>query len=1460
MPHLTLFGALSSVLRASRAGSGLALLTVLSGFAVAPVTVAAPGRVCLDPTQTLATCTVGTIGTYYANSELPRVDLSTGAVTGGIRKFIDTVPGLSSANTNTFANHAPGEYISVAEPDLVSYPGAQTYVMAVVEHVQRMHSDLPKDTLQRSYVQLYPKLSERPAAMGKSNPPVKPTSVYGLPLPAPRLLSDVIASTSPIYWPGTQEPIYAMDTPHYLGPVILTQKGVAVRVKMINLLPVGGATTTADAQGNLSVVARNGDIFMPVDESLGGAGESPGPVSATQLVAGAKYTIATLGSTDFKTVGAPKNQVGLTFTALGAGVGSGTAVPKYSQTRASFHLHGGDSPWISDGTPHQWIVAVNDPTPYKRGASAYSAPDQADPGDGQYNLYWPNDQSSRLMWYHDHTFGLTRQNVYAGAAAGYIIIDAAELALLNGDAALGINKALPGSLLDQLVLVLQDKTFVPSDIATQDAKWDTTAWGEPGDLWYPHVYEPFQLWQPNVTAGASEEAASTFNPAGRWDYAMDPNGLYQPPTGSLRQDPDYGAVAFPDGSYFGGPSATPESYMDTPMVNGVAYPVMNVEPKAYRVRFLSAANDRYWNLSLWVADPTVVTPDGRHNTEIKTVPATDGRIGGVPDPTTAGPNIIQFANEAGFFPAPVVFQPKPMSGVTDPNGELTLVRGPGDFYLGGAERADTVIDFSQYAGKTLILYNDSSAPVPGGDPRYDYYTNDPDMTPYGGAPSTLPGYGPNTRTVMQIRVAATLAGGAPAAAAYDARGTGGALATELPKAYAIGSDAHVGLMAGGYDPATTTLTLNDGTQLSPTSAPLSLKVKTIEGYTDPTFGRLIAQIGSELPQAAASTVVASGGTPIAYVDKPTDIVSEGELQYWVIKNNDTDNHPMHFHLFNVQVIGRWDTLNNVFVQPQPDELGWKETVKNWPGEDVFVALKPKTPALPFGLPKSQRLMDPTLPAGATLSAAPRAGGDGTFAFSQFDVTTGAPLPVGTVQGNEMVDYDWEYVWHCHILGHEENDLMHPMVYKPLVSQPGAPTAVTVTSNAKVLWTDATPAFALTTKGNATNEYGFLVERAPIVNGVTQSFVALPPAPGVAVAGVNTLANATAYQDSVPSATTDYQYRVTAVNAAGATPAAVSPVLHQGPAAPTGLAASKVFVPASSAVSVNLSWIDNASNETGYRVSRDGVVIATLGANASSYTDTLTGITSANANVARTYSVVAYNSTASASVAQALNVTPGVSLAAPSALTAALGGTAAAPTVSLSWVDQSVGESGYAVSRATGLVNATTGVITWGAASSLAAAGRGASTTLTANLAAFTDSTATKDQIYQYTVTALNGTAAGPAASLTQMTSTTLDTPTQFASGGQASATTGIKIQWQASVSGLATGYVVERCLALTPTSCTATTGTWTALATVAGRVTQKVTDLAVSAKTSYAYRMRAISALSASLKSPDTTVLTIKVP
>ena len=134
-----------------------------------------------------------------------------------------------------------------------------------------------------------------------------------------------------------------------------------------------------------------------------------------------------------------------------------------------------------------------------------------------------------------------------------------------------------------------------------------------------------------------------------------------------------------------------------------------------------------------------------------------------PTPDTAvspqGPDWIQIGSEGGFLPAPTVVKNQPITFITDPTrfdvGNVDLH----SLLLAPAERADVIVDFSKFAGQTLILYNDAPAAFPARVACYDYYTGGPDLTP-ACAPSPLPGYGPNTRTVMQVHVSDT--GAAPA--------------------------------------------------------------------------------------------------------------------------------------------------------------------------------------------------------------------------------------------------------------------------------------------------------------------------------------------------------------------------------------------------------------------------------------------------------------------------------------------------------------------------------------------------------------------------------------------------------------------------------------------------------------------------------------------------------------------------
>ncbi len=92
--------------------------------------------------------------------------------------------------------------------------------------------------------------------------------------------------------------------------------------------------------------------------------------------------------------------------------------------------------------------------------------------------------------------------------------------------------------------------------------------------------------------------------------------------------------------------------------------------------------------------------------------------------------------------------------------------------------------------------------------------------------------------------------------------------------------------------------------------------------------------------------------------------------------------------------------------------------------DTIVAVRPRAPALPFGIPNSLRPLNPAIPIGSTEG------------FNSVDWQTGqARVPAVT---NQLYDFGWEYVWHCHILSHEEMDMMRPIVLNVPTALPVAP--------------------------------------------------------------------------------------------------------------------------------------------------------------------------------------------------------------------------------------------------------------------------------------------------------------------------------------------------------------------------------------------------------------------------------------
>lgn len=60
----------------------------------------------------------------------------------GIRKFVDSLPGVGAAAANDL-----GQYIPVAVPDTTTYPGSDYYVIAVRQFSEKLHRDLDRKSV-----------------------------------------------------------------------------------------------------------------------------------------------------------------------------------------------------------------------------------------------------------------------------------------------------------------------------------------------------------------------------------------------------------------------------------------------------------------------------------------------------------------------------------------------------------------------------------------------------------------------------------------------------------------------------------------------------------------------------------------------------------------------------------------------------------------------------------------------------------------------------------------------------------------------------------------------------------------------------------------------------------------------------------------------------------------------------------------------------------------------------------------------------------------------------------------------------------------------------------------------------------------------------------------------------------------------------------------------------------------
>jgi spore coat protein A len=219
------------------------------------------------------------------------------------------------------------------------------------------------------------------------------------------------------------------------------------------------------------------------------------------------------------------------------------------------HVHGavgvGDE---SDGYAEAWYLpkASNVPAGYATEGTWYNffaGKAAAKFGEtwetGHATFQYPNANRASTLWYHDHTLGMTRLNVYAGPAGFYIVRggpagDSAVIDRRNGMPAI-----FPGPAPQDNDKFPPNKPYREIPIAIQDRSINSN-----GSLFYPDSREFFdtivQPYIPNVQMHGS------FSPI--WN---------------------------------------PEFFGNMIMVNGTTWPFQTVERRRYRFRFLNGCQSRF---------------------------------------------------------------------------------------------------------------------------------------------------------------------------------------------------------------------------------------------------------------------------------------------------------------------------------------------------------------------------------------------------------------------------------------------------------------------------------------------------------------------------------------------------------------------------------------------------------------------------------------------------------------------------------------------------------------------------------------------------------------------------------------------------------------------------------------------------------------------------------------------------
>lgn len=309
-----------------------------------------------------------------------------------------------------------------------------------------------------------------------------------------------------------------------------------------------------------------------------------------------------------------------------------TATAYWGPVPTTVHVHGAHVEAKSDGFPERWVLPDANNMPKGHAITGTYA----------NNYTYVNNGPQATLFFHDHTLGITRLNVYAAAGGFWLVRSKNRTADLNELDCKNRKQALPGPppvygedpngnpavrrRIREIPLFIQSMSFY-----------------DDGSLFYP-------------------ASRKFFNGLGNGDVFADKSGFVVP----LKPDP--GADV--------SPIWNSEAFFDTWVVNGKTWPKFEVAPERYRFRVLNLADSTTLNLSLKVSN-------GDEELPFYIIGADQGYL----------PHVVSV--RTGYYTQ--ILQPG-QNGVEEPqdSSAQALLIMPG-------ERYDVIIDFTGIKSKTEVV-------------------------------------------------------------------------------------------------------------------------------------------------------------------------------------------------------------------------------------------------------------------------------------------------------------------------------------------------------------------------------------------------------------------------------------------------------------------------------------------------------------------------------------------------------------------------------------------------------------------------------------------------------------------------------------------------------------------------------------------------------------------------------------